>query len=103
MVCAGVLWLCRSGFGLGTQNLVAFLGSNGCADQVKENATRGTASAAIGQHQATVVLGLHGLIKEGLGAFRSQDTQGALEVFAGDGLGFSELGGEFIGGEGRVL
>jgi len=95
--------LCRSGFGLGTQNLVAFLGSNGCADQVKENATRGTASAAIGQHQATVALGLHGLIKEGLGAFRSQDTQGALEVFAGNGLGFSELGGEFIGGEGRVL
>jgi len=38
-----------------------------------------------------------------LGAFRSQDTQGALEVFAGDGLGFPELGGEFIGGEGRVL
>ncbi len=61
------------------------------------------ASAAIGQHQATVALGLHGLIKEGLGAFRSQDTQGALEVFAGDGLGFPELGGEFIGGEGRVL
>jgi len=81
------------------QNLVAFLGLNARADQVEEHATGSTAPAAIGEHETAGALGLQRLVEDRLHPCGSKDTHGALQLFAGAGLGLPQLGGDLVGGD----
>jgi len=85
--------------GLWTQNLVAFFGVNARADQVEEHATGRTAPAAIGEHETAGALGLQRLVEERLHPCGSKDTHGALQLFAGAGLGLPKLGGDLVDGD----
>jgi len=85
------------------QNLGGLFARNRRADQVEEHAAGRPAAAAIGQQQAPGALGLQRLVKERLRPVRSQDAYGALDLFAGAGLGFPEMGGDLVDGAGRVF